>query len=210
MHHPTCISWPPHPTPCCYHGSHLVPGLLVTSSSMRSPGPLPEKWSLGPALVSQKLLLLVLLLPCCHFPLYSLGHTKCLADSNCVFGAVPWEQEAPFLTTSKSLFYGGAVKLDTSQNSQQSNNFNNGIARIFLSAVWLPDSYQFFLEKDIFQSKLANFDTVLSLSNLKNDKSAGFARLPPAMALIIRFHRIGLEAKWFPIIHTGESAWDGE
>lgn len=58
MHHPTCVSWPPHPIPCWYRGSRHVPGSLATSSSMRSLGLLPEKWSLGPALVSQRLLLL--------------------------------------------------------------------------------------------------------------------------------------------------------
>lgn len=48
---------------------------------------------------------------------YSLGHTKCLADSNCVFGAVPGEKEALFLITSKNIFCVGALGLNVSQKS---------------------------------------------------------------------------------------------
>lgn len=117
MHHPICVSWPPHPTPCWYHGSHPVPGLLVTSSSMRNLGPLPEKWSLVLALVSQRLLLLVSGFPCCYFPPDSLGHTKHLADPNYAFDAVSREQEALFLIPSKSILCGRAVELNTSENT---------------------------------------------------------------------------------------------
>lgn len=46
-----------------------------------------------------------------------LGHTECLADSNCVFDSIPWEQEALFLITSKRVLYGGAVELKTSQKA---------------------------------------------------------------------------------------------
>ena len=39
-----------------------------------------------------------------------------------------------------------------------------------LYLLCLPNTYQFFLEKDTLQSKLPNADTVLLLGNLKKDK----------------------------------------
>lgn len=112
MPHPTCTSWPPHPTPCWYHGRHPAPGLPATLSSTRSLDPHPEKWSLGPGLVSRRPPLLVLL-PCCDFffPL-NYRYPKSRILSNCVF-AVSWEWDAqhsgrqPFFSLGTVLFSKG-------------------------------------------------------------------------------------------------------